>query len=183
MRSCKKCGGKIPSYIKVDGKARNLCNRFYCLTCSPFNQHNTRRLSEHGFHTDRALRKAGVPCTCQNCGKPYKYLPEKGLSKNHCGSCLSRQRRVRIKSAGVALLGGKCTRCGYDKCLSALAFHHKDPKDKRFSITNNINRSWEVIRKELKKCILLCMNCHAETHEELNKLIRVAPKHYGDAPS
>lgn len=65
-------------------------------------------------------------------------------------------------------MGGKCIICGYDKCLSALAFHHINPWDKEFEIGSKM--SWEVIVQELKKCELVCSNCHAEIHEGFHPL-------------
>lgn len=59
--------------------------------------------------------------------------------------------------------GGKCIRCGYDKCMSALEFHHLDPNQKDFTISNDKFKLQEVV-KESKKCILICSNCHKEVH-------------------
>lgn len=74
--------------------------------------------------------------------------------------------RKSLKLKAVALLGGKCCRCGYDKCVSALEFHHTDPTQKDFAISSGgINRSWDRVKTELLKCILVCANCHAEIHE------------------
>ena len=42
--------------------------------------------------------------------------------------------------------------------FAAMEFHHVNGKD--FSIGNIANRKWEVIKKELDKCELLCSNCH-----------------------
>lgn len=67
--------------------------------------------------------------------------------------------------------GGKCERCGYDKCKSALEFHHRVPEDKSFEINKSQTISWGRIKGELEKCDLLCANCHREVHEELNNLI------------
>lgn len=72
------------------------------------------------------------------------------------------KRRRRIKQMAVELLGGKCCRCGYDKCIAALQFHHVDPMQKLFGISSGATRAWKVVQEELKKCILLCANCHAE---------------------
>lgn len=63
--------------------------------------------------------------------------------------------------------GGKCQRCGYNKCNRALEFHHIDPSKKDFGISKNINRNIEDLKREVDKCILLCSNCHAEVHQEL----------------
>ena len=76
---------------------------------------------------------------------------------------VSRRRRL-IKQKAVDLFGGKCSRCGYNRCPQALQFHHVDPTSKKFGISDGVVRAWDVVEAELKKCILLCANCHAE-HE------------------
>lgn len=77
------------------------------------------------------------------------------------------ERRREIKRKAVELMGGKCEICGYDKCITALHFHHKNPDQKDFSISRSI-KSWEKIVEEIQKCSLLCSNCHAEIHFQLN---------------
>lgn len=62
--------------------------------------------------------------------------------------------------------GSKCVRCGYDKCKSALHFHHLVPSTKDFQISGNWGLSWDKVKSELDKCILVCANCHAEIHME-----------------
>lgn len=75
--------------------------------------------------------------------------------------------RNRLKERSVYVMGGKCQCCGYDKCIQALDFHHIKPEEKEFSFNDNTNRSWEKTRNELKKCILVCSNCHREIHAGL----------------
>ena len=75
--------------------------------------------------------------------------------------------RARLKNRAVYVLGGKCQICGYDKCQQALEFHHIDPNTKAFGIQENCNRSWETVKAEIKKCALLCANCHREVHSGL----------------
>lgn len=68
------------------------------------------------------------------------------------------------------VLGGKCQVCGYDRCLGALEFHHKDPKTREFAPTDKIYAHpgyWPKVLKELEKCALLCANCHREVHAGL----------------
>ena len=62
--------------------------------------------------------------------------------------------------------GGKCIRCGYDKCLKALEFHHIDPTQKDFTISNDHFKLMDAMN-EAKKCILICSNCHKEFHDNL----------------
>ncbi len=73
--------------------------------------------------------------------------------------------RQRTKLLAVHYKGGKCSRCGYDKCVRALSFHHRDPGGKDFSI-GGVSWAWGRIRNELDKCDLLCTNCHSEIHHE-----------------
>ncbi len=67
--------------------------------------------------------------------------------------------------------GGKCAICEYNKCPSALSFHHRDPKQKSFGVSDRgITRSWDKTRAEIDKCILLCANCHMEVHAGITQL-------------
>ena len=74
--------------------------------------------------------------------------------------------RNRTKEKMVEAMGGKCQCCGYDKCNTALAFHHIDPTQKDFSFGKiRANpKEWILVVEELKKCILVCHNCHSEIH-------------------
>ena len=86
------------------------------------------------------------------------------------------RRRTKIKQLAVDYCGGKCIKCGYDKYIGALEFHHVDPTKKDFSIGGGGHtRKWEITKKELDKCLLLCSNCHKEEHErirnETNKIL------------
>jgi len=48
-----------------------------------------------------------------------------------------------------------------------LHFHHIDESKKSFSISSNVTRNWADVREELKKCVLVCSNCHMEIHDNL----------------
>lgn len=76
------------------------------------------------------------------------------------------KRRV-LREQAVAYKGGKCEICGYAKCLGALEFHHPDPLNKEFNISDRIT-SFGVIQAELDKCHILCANCHREVHDGLH---------------
>lgn len=77
------------------------------------------------------------------------------------------KRRQKIKEMSVEYKGGSCQKCGYDKYIGALEFHHLDPNEKDFLISKKGHcASWEKVKKELDKCILVCANCHREVHEE-----------------
>lgn len=79
-------------------------------------------------------------------------------------SQLVKDWRARAKVRMVKSMGGCCQICGYDKCNRALEFHHINPAEKSHSFgkIRASPQSWHVISEELKKCILLCSNCHKE---------------------
>lgn len=70
--------------------------------------------------------------------------------------------RERLKKRIIYVMGDKCQCCGYNKCQSALELHHVNPKEKSFTVSNNTNRGWETVVQEIKKCTLVCANCHRE---------------------
>ena len=68
-------------------------------------------------------------------------------------------------------MGEVCAGCGLCEPVDALEFHHLDPKTKEFGIsTEGIPRRWDKIAAELKKCVLLCANCHREVHAGVRRL-------------
>ena len=75
--------------------------------------------------------------------------------------------RKKNKERAIEYKGGKCEFCGYSKCKSALEFHHINPKEKVFTPSKNMNKSWEKLKEELDKCLLVCANCHREIHEKI----------------
>jgi hypothetical protein len=76
--------------------------------------------------------------------------------------------RRQTKQRAVALLGGRCAGCADVVPASLFEFHHLDARTKEFAISHDgITRSWERTEGELAKCVLLCANCHRETHAGL----------------
>ena len=55
----------------------------------------------------------------------------------------------------------KCKRCGWNKHPEILQFHHRNKKDKKFTI-GQLNKyiTLKDVLEEIKKCDLLCPNCH-----------------------
>lgn len=78
------------------------------------------------------------------------------------------KRRKKIRQMAVEYKGGKCEQCGYDRCIEALEFHHLDASKKDFNVSQRgYTRSWKRVVEELKKCTMLCANCHRELHAQL----------------
>ena len=163
MPECRKCGAYFPLKQVVDGKPRVFTSRKFCLICSPFGMHNTRKLDES---------KPERVHVCEVCGKRYN-AGHRQYAKT-CQSCRSVRHRQDMKRKAVAHLGGQCQACGYDRCQAALHFHHNNPDEKEFTFAN-YSRSWERLRTEIEKCVLLCSNCHVEVHAGLRTLEEITP--------
>jgi hypothetical protein len=106
---------------------------------------------------------------CDKCQKIYLHKIRTSDNYKKLRNIRRKKELLRRKQWAVNYLGGKCKKCNYDKCLSALTFHHKNPDEKEYEIGQMMDWQIDRIIKELKKCDLLCFNCHMELHEELNK--------------
>jgi hypothetical protein len=73
--------------------------------------------------------------------------------------------RKNLKRRLVYIMGDQCCICGYNKAITALEFHHKDPSQKDFALSSNANIGFDKANEEIRKCILVCSNCHREIHE------------------
>ncbi len=81
------------------------------------------------------------------------------------------KRRKKIRVMAVATKGGTCGVCGYNRCIGALEFHHPDSSKKEFSISSDgMTRLWKRVQSEIRKCILVCANCHREIHAGMLQL-------------
>jgi hypothetical protein len=113
--------------------------------------------------------------TCARHGNTEHFLQiEGGRDRWRCRACnaegVSRHRNAK-KAWCIAKLGGKCMRCGYSRCVSALEFHHREPGNKDFQFSKYQKASYETLAAELEKCDLLCANCHREVHAELDRKV------------
>lgn len=157
---CTKCGAEkdiAAAYIK-NGRTRSCgCG------CIEDNNHNLISSSER---------------VCAICGKTFT-LGKNGHTRKYCYECSPTQAknkdtrtkhtttyRQSVKRALVEYKGGQCERCGYNKCINALQFHHIDPSQKDFALSKS-TKSFEELKAEVDKCMLLCANCHAELHQQL----------------
>ena len=106
---------------------------------------------------------------CRTCGISGKENFYKS-AKYQCKGCWNK----RTYQSGIDKLnklkidrGGRCERCGYNKYLGALHWHHFNADIKEYTIGHRRGLSEKVLKEEIDKCQLLCANCHAEVHAEL----------------
>ncbi len=101
---------------------------------------------------------------CRRHGATEFVLEGRGHYRcKRCRSLAVTRRRRMVKQRLVEEAGGACALCGYWRWIGALHFHHVDPSRKEFQISQRgHSRSLARSRAEIRKCVLLCANCHAE---------------------
>lgn len=120
---------------------------------------------------------------CRSCGeeKPLNQFGRNGWTykgtekfKPRCKPCNYKYEfglfTARIHKAVGGKENMKCSACGYDKLKAALEFHHPDPSTKKYEIGRMQNHSYELLKKEINKCVLLCCRCHREYHAGILRL-------------
>ena len=109
---------------------------------------------------------------CLICGEKFIPKTPSANQRTCCYNCMPEGIQL-LRGDFLAKIkqhrGGKCERCGYNKCIKALEFHHLDPSKKDFTISNDHFKLAEAV-EESKKCILICANCHRELHDNLWKI-------------
>lgn len=97
---------------------------------------------------------------CQEC------VPD-GLSKQE-GKLI--RRKLYYDKANQEKQKSGCSICGYNKYGAVLEWHHIEDHEKDFNpgdlMTQPSMKNWMLYQEEIKKCILLCANCHREWHIE-----------------
>jgi predicted HNH restriction endonuclease len=106
------------------------------------------------FYSNRSECK---DCKRQQTKKNYEETQEKRVS-------YSKERRNRMKLKAIKYKGGKCHDCGGEFHQACYDFHHMDSNEKASNVGSLMSASWDVVRKEIDKCVLLCSNCHRIRH-------------------
>ena len=127
-----------------------------CASCK-----NIKPLSD--FRKDKT-RKDGLQTRCKQCAsiaykKAYQErYADKIKVRNKKRWDENRKRLVEHKRSA-------CEKCG-ETHIACLELHHVDPSRKEFQLSSSLHMRWERIEEELKKCQLLCANCHRKVHHE-----------------
>lgn len=96
---------------------------------------------------------------------------ERGKKKREYNRIWTKKQREPLKLECFNYKGGKCLDCGLVDHPALFDFHHRDPSQKDFGISQVISRphsSSEILlallKPELDKCDLLCCLCHRRRH-------------------
>lgn len=112
---------------------------------------------------------------CTKCGKILPITQfnwrnkAKGTRRSECKNCHSEYMKQKYQEKKNIVQEIKsscsCAKCGQTRGY-VLDFHHIDPNEKNDNIarlTSN-NSKLDKVYDEMKKCIVLCANCHREFH-------------------
>lgn len=139
------CLGISPNSKKLD---RDLGTKI----CNCCNEEKT--LEEFFTNGYTTLGKTKYKAKCKECDQVAKYTRFDSLLKEY----------LEVSNRDYS-----CEKCTYTNVFGSLDWHHKDPKDKEFSISDvsktisSENFAVNVI-PELDKCSILCPNCHRLEH-------------------
>jgi len=109
-----------------------------------------------GFSKKKILREI-QKCVvlCQNCHVEEHYKPPNKCNKK------KNEMRQKLNEYKNNIGCASCRKVG--RCLS---FHHRDGKNKVDTISEMVTKNlpWKMILKEVKKCDVMCRNCHTNLH-------------------
>jgi len=183
---CKFCSKKCSNAALVK-KITKITNCINC-GCETHNAKFCSKSCSNSYH-NKTSPKRRPEGNCKNCNKnistKFKFCSQEcreehmnqfekqnktyeDIRKTNNKSVASYRRNMKTKA--IEYKGGRCMVCGYNKCEGVLSFHHLNPKEKDFKISSGNTVSWERLKPELDKCVMLCMNCHTEVHAGMIEL-------------
>ena len=107
--------------------------------------------------------------------KNKKYSKEYYLKTKEATKKRTKESKAKQKQEWYAFKATlKCTHCGFSH-IAALDFHHEDPSTKLGNVHRFIsNGQFAKAYEEIKKCIVLCANCH-RIHHHKEKIVYTSP--------
>ena len=125
-------------------------------------KHNVKKIKK----TSRRLKR-GYFYTCPVCKKEYasKWY-KKNYQKNKKELNKKALNYYYKKRQWYQNLKKKCQKCN-ETHPAVLVFHHKTGIKEK-AVSSMIFKSKKKILEEIKKCEILCFNCHSKLHYNLN---------------
>lgn len=116
---------------------------------------------DEDFHLTGRAESKKLHSYCKDCRKIYdKEAKTKNFDRL---SALKKARRAKYKAEIIELLypilEKGCSSCD-EKDIRVLEFNHVDETGKLANIGEASRMGKEFLLRELKKCVLLCANCH-----------------------
>jgi len=111
-------------------------------------------------YKDESVRKAYHQ---QRSREYYLANKEKVIAVSKASRAIGKAKWVDFKTSL------KCTQCGFSH-IAALDFHHTNPNEKENLVSKLVSSGcYAAAMEEVKKCVVLCANCHRVHHYEETK--------------
>lgn len=130
-------------------------------------EYNHRWRLEHKAH----IKKYNRSWSRKHPGRSKQWYQE----HLELGREANRKRRRRTAGLISDFRKNGCSVCGKRDRLHA---HHLSPGSKKFQISRYLVMSPSVVRRELKKCVCLCVSCHSKIHGKTLVLISATARAY-----
>jgi len=134
---------------------RKYKDKIHCYSCREYKTFDE-------FHKDSS-RASGHNSSCKICSSKSGALHYKKYKDQYLARSAARRKAGKAYLDGVKESVG-CAHCD-EKRAACLDFHHEYPENKSFCIGSGTNRSIEIMKEEIKKCIVVCANCHRVLHD------------------
>ena len=113
-------------------------------------------------------RKDGVQSICRPCSKEVNNL---GYIQNPNRAKSIKETRAKTREHNRRLTNKYKVLCGCKFCSERTAicldFHHLDPSIKEDNLSKMSCVSINKLKEEIRKCIVVCSNCHRKLHANL----------------
>ena len=162
-KQCGGCGAMLPlsSFRKARKHYMAKCKTCLALWAKGYRQKPEVKKASQAYHKEYVKspeNRKRINARQRGYNQTNKYKDSRNKNR--------RDWALKQKKKAVEYKGGKCVVCDYSKCLAAMDFHHKNPLEKDGYGTGALKSHWsfEKNKKELDKCVLVCVRCHREIH-------------------
>ena len=154
-RPCQECGGTFPPWV-MDFDHRDPTEKCFNVTNSRAMLMSRPRLLEE-------IAKCDIVCANCHAARTYRWLlgcdrPGSGTSPR-----IEEKRRYWRNHAKLLeqLRDVPCADCANRFPSYVMQFDHRDPSNKKYTVTRMIGRAGRAkILEEAMKCDIVCANCH-----------------------
>jgi hypothetical protein len=180
-KKCKECGQEklLEDFAKDKRKINGRTN-----TCKECTNREVNQRKHRGINSSKRRYTAVAvdgKKRCKNCGDK-KLLEEFVKSSSgklgysnicrFCNNAKKKQDQSNFYGRVALFLGGRCKYCGLETpWYEIYECHHENPEEKEYNISGLRHKDWDtVVVPELRKCILVCANCHSLLESQIARL-------------
>ena len=122
------------------------------------------------FHKSTKKRD-GLQVNCKTCRKE---VDRNSYLNSESRRLAIKTRRDTNKKYNSELIYRYKRFCGCHFCSEnepvSLDFHHLNPDEMDLNVSVAVSYSIKCLRKEVRKCVVLCANCHRKVHAGILKI-------------